>query len=387
MRQKLAAIALSSFVLLSPVWAGTPSPSPKQTTRVIEFNQNTNEAVLRAHIKPGDPIRNECMTLLGMKLLERGELPQAEKFFKDVLANIQASSDKNWSSAVSHAGLALISMEQGNFQQGKQYYAQGLQYADHLQPMYKSLVANMYTQYSQMLFETGQVNEAADVLKKAYLLDPKCQFCSLVKEQIQFAHQQPDYLDEMPPEIIRWNNETHLITVHLGSGEGMKDWNPEFLNLAKKALAQWQQASNGLFQFQFVEKPEAADVRIIWKDHDEASDQDGLLRAGEIHTDMNGGNLAINDIWIYLHHLDLNQKQTKTNKDEIYSTLLHEMGHMLGIQGHSPSPADIMSQHAISDVISERDIATLKGLYQKTPNYTNPPGTTLAQYRNSLGLQ
>jgi predicted Zn-dependent protease len=56
--------------------------------------------------------------------------------------------------------------------------------------------------------------------------------------------------------------------------------------------------------------------------------------------------------------------------DTLYATLLHEMGHALGLGGHSPSPADVMYGRvnaAGRPELSERDRTTLRALYAR-PN-------------------
>jgi predicted Zn-dependent protease len=53
---------------------------------------------------------------------------------------------------------------------------------------------------------------------------------------------------------------------------------------------------------------------------------------------------------------------------DVYETVLHEMGHALGIGGHSPDPGDVMfwqvSRTATSG-LSERDRATLTEIYTR----------------------
>jgi predicted Zn-dependent protease len=55
------------------------------------------------------------------------------------------------------------------------------------------------------------------------------------------------------------------------------------------------------------------------------------------------------------------------DSDTIYRVVLHEMGHALGLGGHSEEPEDIMfgSINGLARGLSERDRDTLKELYSR----------------------
>ena len=54
--------------------------------------------------------------------------------------------------------------------------------------------------------------------------------------------------------------------------------------------------------------------------------------------------------------------------DVIYGTVLHEMGHALGLAGHSPDSDDVMALSVrVGRSLTARDRATLRALYAK-PN-------------------
>jgi predicted Zn-dependent protease len=68
--------------------------------------------------------------------------------------------------------------------------------------------------------------------------------------------------------------------------------------------------------------------------------------------------------------------------NEIYSTALHEVGHMLGISEHSQNVTDVMCSESLVPVISERDVRMLNLISASAPEVTNPTDMTLAQFRN-----
>jgi predicted Zn-dependent protease len=59
---------------------------------------------------------------------------------------------------------------------------------------------------------------------------------------------------------------------------------------------------------------------------------------------------------------DFNQ-MTAAQKNELYNLALHESGHSLGLDGHSPSGLDVMYWKSPLLLLSARDIATIRRLY------------------------
>lgn len=63
-----------------------------------------------------------------------------------------------------------------------------------------------------------------------------------------------------------------------------------------------------------------------------------------------------------------NSKLGTPGLHQIYETMLHEMGHALGLGGHSPLETDIMYESispASPGELSDRDRATLAALYRR----------------------
>lgn len=50
-------------------------------------------------------------------------------------------------------------------------------------------------------------------------------------------------------------------------------------------------------------------------------------------------------------------------KEQVNKLVLHELGHAIGIWGHSSDPGDIMYTHPIVSTLSQRDIKTIRKLY------------------------
>jgi predicted Zn-dependent protease len=103
-------------------------------------------------------------------------------------------------------------------------------------------------------------------------------------------------------------------------------------------------------------------------------------RAGLTEYNYIGGKLFKADINFHLKTFD-NKLYDPTS---IYKISLHELGHLLGITGHSKNPHDIMFPTITTAIKpSARDIATLSALYSQKAEITNPANMTLAEFREA----
>ena len=167
-------------------------------------------------------------------------------------------------------------------------------------------------------------------------------------------------------ELVRWNPSTFPLHVYVEDNPEL----PEYFNITvKKAFSEWQKVSDNFITFSFTEDEDYADIKCFFP-ADYRSENDGQRMISGV-TNFQFDNDKLKYAAINFASYDMDNKFR--TKDALYSTALHEIGHALGIAGHSVNKEDIMfpvTQHGKAK-ISQSDISTLKLIYSIVPDKTN----------------
>ncbi len=196
-----------------------------------------------------------------------------------------------------------------------------------------------------------------------------------------FQNMGNNYIEQVPSDtgVIRWDVASFpLKFMILDQSETVIP--PYYVDEIKRAFSQWQ-ASTQFLTFSQIDTPNDANIliKILPMPSDICSGEQCQYVVGFTTPDLKGNILKRMNIVIYAKDPMGNYFSDK----ELFNTALHEIGHSLGIMGHSYSSGDIMfmssenpnsiySKYRSSfQYLSSKDINTIKLLYKMYPTICN----------------
>ncbi|HIN67357.1 MAG TPA: matrixin family metalloprotease [Candidatus Obscuribacterales bacterium] len=168
-----------------------------------------------------------------------------------------------------------------------------------------------------------------------------------------------DYLAAVAgSNLLKWKIDKP-ITVYVKDGTSTPGYRTEYEESLRQAFDEWTQATNGKIKFAFIQDPGVAQMSVVWTDDLHAPAM--TAEAGVAKTAFGANGIETAEISL----LTLDPlKDGPLGKNRLFNTCLHEIGHALGLQGHSPHEDDIMSSTLIvQQGLSPRDVRTINALY------------------------
>ncbi len=178
---------------------------------------------------------------------------------------------------------------------------------------------------------------------------------------------EPTYLEACLKDglTVRWPDSAMPIKVYVAPfrwyEKSKQRESYAYNQMVYDAFDTWQKLSGELVRFQQVASQAASQIDVSWRRVDRTSlghcqyliNPQGLLYSAEI-------KIGISDGLVHAQYNDM---------DEVRHTILHEVGHAIGLVGHSDGGSDMMyvpHQYGVTQ-LSPRDADTLVALYKLPP--------------------
>ena len=183
-----------------------------------------------------------------------------------------------------------------------------------------------------------------------------------------------NYLDAVisAGKLERWNPASFPLRIYFNLDKATP---PAYVQEVKNAFSTWEKETNGFMKFTYINYPQGANFVCNFKSNMKnrgCDDKGSGTAAYQYFTYKNNGNIDKSIINFSAYHCN----GQPYSQDLFYSFALHEIGHGLGLRGHSNNRRDLMYPMAESRgraKISKADMNTLRAVYSIIPDVTDIP--------------
>lgn len=177
-----------------------------------------------------------------------------------------------------------------------------------------------------------------------------------------------NYLFQMKDikSLVLWNPNSFPLKVFIEDEQNLP---AGFADSIKTGFTNWEKNSGNFVKFQYIPDKNQADivVRVVAKVAGQCGEENGNQYGFNIE------KTTLKNAYILISKTDCSGQPINVGK--VYVALQHNLGHVLGLQGHSYDSYDTMyNDSSYSNInVSSRDTNTLKYLYLFAPDVTNVP--------------
>jgi hypothetical protein len=176
-----------------------------------------------------------------------------------------------------------------------------------------------------------------------------------------------DYLSSLV-SFKGWRKESMPLKVYVRKNVQIPGFYEEFSSIVRDSFDQWCAATGGAVSYKFVSTPDSASVLCDYTDRRElVSSQHELGIDGNTEMLVTQNNTPGSANMVVLVK-DGPGVPTFRKRALLTFSCLHEIGHALGMHGHSPNSHDVMFPVATlsgASTLSDRDKNTIRKIYRR----------------------
>ncbi len=349
----LISLTLSASLLSAPAEGARQVDLPAKSSRLRELLQD------------------------GQAHLDAKRLPEARRDFEEAVRLAPKS-------ALAHFRLARALNDSGDIEAALAHYKDALKLQPHI-PATKYNIADCYQ-------SLGRISEARSAFEQFIKEEPGSPLLKLAGARLNALKRvsMVEKLDESGSAdyfaaVIKaagrqiWPGKCLPLKVYISDGKNIDDFPLQFRSIAVQALDDWMAASNGHLSYELCKNKKDAAIVLDWSD-DPLSLRQGASGAedGHAHVQWLESNdaseakeLVHADIVILVRSMS---DKKFFSAPEMKKILLHEIGHALGIAGHSANNHDVMffgRAPTVGGALSDRDKRTIQKLYEGASSRTS----------------
>lgn len=202
------------------------------------------------------------------------------------------------------------------------------------------------------------------------------------QQMIQMTKNQNSYLAYAIPDgkIVHWDINKMPIRVYITDGSKVQGWTPAYKAYVSDAMSLWQNATGNKLRFILTTDPKKADINVHW--HRNFSH--GVIGVNPFQS--LGEMIVSSDVHVAMYY---SKNGSPMPPETVRDTMIHEFGHAIGIQGHSPYPEDVMywaETEEKAHSLTQRDKNTIASLYRMEADVKNADNMSMQQSKEYLAL-
>lgn len=320
------------------------------------------------------PLEDKNHFALGIRAYQSGHLPLALSYFEDAIVNTPHNPTLLYYLGNTH-------YKMGHFLKAADAFQQVMAVAPPTSDAYRYAMRGLIRLSSPRLFEN--THTLSNRIQSGTFASPD--------DHLNLNWSDDNYSDQIRynSQNVRWSTTQGPLHIYIDEHPtGLSNFQPAYVQMARKGLSEWLSALDNQLKAVYVNQPSQADIRVEWVNQlDKSGFQDKDVRT--FHAGLTTPRFEeqqLKQMRVRIATLDVDGKPQSNSM--MQTIITHELGHALGITGHSPDSKDLMHFRSIPDShLSPRDKATIRLLYGNAADITHAPPVREAPDRESAQSQ